>query len=89
MLNWFAAYYRPGTLTVGHDGWVESCKYNHTGLRATIRFAGKRDCPATVIAVLEPGKGYTGNCTLRERQPGTFELTVPAGADLVEVVIRT
>jgi hypothetical protein len=87
VLNWFAAYYRPGTLTVGHDAWVEHCEFTATGLRAKVRLAGNRDCPATVIAVLDPGQRYTCNLPLRQRHAGTCEVTIPTGHETVEITL--
>ncbi len=42
VLNWFAAYYKPGSLNVGYDAWVMKKVFNedNTKLNAQIKFTG-------------------------------------------------
>lgn len=78
VVHWFAAYYRPGTLTVGFDTFVAEARWEpgHTGLRATL------DCTRagrfTVLAALAPGnvRLVSRECvSCRQRHSGLWELT--------------
>ena len=78
VVHWFAAYYRPGTLTVGFDTFVAEARWEpgHTGLWATL------DCTRagrfTVLAALAPGnvRLVSRECvSCRQRHSGLWELT--------------
>ena len=75
---WYAAYYRPGTLTTGFDTFVRRADWQPgcTGLTATLD--ATRAGRFTVLAVLAPGDvrlqaSVPAVCT--ERYPGLWELT--------------
>lgn len=84
ILSWFSAYFRPGTLTGGLDCWVLEQTADESSLRARLRLTGKPGRQPVVLAVV-PRAG-TGNVRWRSqplpavmRQPGTLEITLPAG----------
>ena len=78
VVHWFAAYYRPGTLTTGFDTFVaEACwDPGYTGLWAEL------DCTRagrfTVLAALTPGAvrlECRESVSCRQRHDGLWELT--------------
>lgn len=78
VVHWFAACYRPGTLTTGFDTFVAHTHWlpGNTGLRAEL------DCTRAgrfcVLAVLAPGRVQaesTVPMTCRQRHAGLWELT--------------
>ena len=78
IVQWFSAYYRPGTLTTGFDAFVRHTDWapDNSALNATLDFtaAGR----STVLAVLQPGpKAVTASvpCTVVTRHDGLLELT--------------
>ena len=78
IVQWFSAYYRPGTLTTGFDAFVRHTDWapDNSALNATLDFtaAGR----STVLAVLQPGpKAVTASvpCTVTTRHDGLLELT--------------
>ena len=78
IVQWFSAYYRPGTLTTGFDTFVRHTDWapDNSALNATLDFtaAGR----STVLAVLQPGsKAVTASvpCTVTTRHDGLLELT--------------
>lgn len=79
VVHWFAAYYRPGTLTTGFDTFVSAAQWlpGNTGVRAVL------DCTRAgrfcVLAVLAPGRvrlssSVPADC--RQRHDGLWELTL-------------
>lgn len=78
IVQWFSAYYRPGTLTTGFDAFVRHTDWapDNSALNAALDFtaAGR----STVLAVLQPGpKVVTASvpCTVTTRHDGLLELT--------------
>lgn len=78
VVHWFAAYYRPGTLTTGFDTFVAAAEWQagYTGLR------GKLDCTRagrfSVLAALVPGPVRMESSVptvCRPRHNGLWELT--------------
>ncbi len=63
VLQWFRAYYTPGTITCGHSGWITKVnwKENATRLTASLRFIDSHQ-KAYVLVVLNPTKTYQFYC---------------------------
>lgn len=92
VISWFAAYFRPGTLTGGLDCWVLGQESGNSTLRARLRLCGGGAKKPNLLAVL-PGAS-TDRVRWRGtpvpaimRQPGTMEITLPAGDGEGELVI--
>ena len=92
VLDWFSAYYRPGTVTTGHHATVVRREGDlATGLRLELVF--DPDPPAaatTLIVVAEPGRRYAvkvggAPATVRERHAGCWEVVVPTHETAVEI----
>jgi len=61
VLNWYAAYYQPGRLTVGLDTWVidQAIDEEATGMTARLlRFRDAVGQSASALAVLRPARAY-------------------------------
>jgi hypothetical protein len=60
VLNWFASYHRPGTLTCGYDVWLDKVEFrsDHTGLSAELRYFGSLERAHTLLVCLKAGKEY-------------------------------
>lgn len=87
LLNWFAAYYRPGRLSVGLDAWVESSAFsgNASALEARLRTAGpmRRRC---LVAVMAEGPRYSARwngspARYAQPTPGALCVEIEAGGD--------
>lgn len=85
VLMWYAAYHRPGTLTLGMDGYVHACDWaaGHRGLTAKLSLNGRAGRQATIIACLSDSARYqvTWNgqhVDAHQRHPGALEVTLPA-----------
>jgi hypothetical protein len=82
VLDWFAAYHRPGNVTTGHDALIIRRRApNRKTLELTLLQAPGFTPGATLIATLPPGTYVTrinGQLTShRTRHPGCLELTLP------------
>ena len=78
IVQWFSAYYRPGTLTTGFDTFVRHTDWapDNSTLNATLDFTATGR--STVLVVLQPGsKAVTASvpCTVTTRHDGLLELT--------------
>jgi hypothetical protein len=88
ILSWYAAYFTPGTLTVGLDGWVEKFDMasDYTSLQANIRFgqAGSGSSKQkTILLVLDEhhkyGASWNGKkVAMRSYTAGSYAIEVPA-----------
>ncbi|WP_165972437.1 MGH1-like glycoside hydrolase domain-containing protein [Paenibacillus piri] len=60
VLNWFAAYHRPGTVTGGFDVWLEKVQFNgdRTGLDLDLRYFGSADRIHTLLVCMQEGRTY-------------------------------
>ncbi len=92
VLNWFAAYFRPGTLTGGLDCWVLEQESDHSSLRARLRLCGHgANRPVLLAVVPQAGAGRVRWCgspvPAIMRQPGTLEISLPAGNGEGELLI--
>ena len=92
VISWFAAYFRPGTLTGGLDCWVLEQEADGSSLRARLRLGGPEAKKPVLLAVVPRAgahqvrwRGAPVPAVLR--QPGTLEITLPSGAGEGELVI--
>jgi hypothetical protein len=86
VLNWYAAYFRPGRLTVGFDAWLDALTIAPDGrsLTATLTIDTAAHHHPAVIATLNPGPRYVARwdgspLDAEEPFPGVLELSLPAG----------
>lgn len=91
VLNWFVAYFRPGTLTGGYDCWIIEQESDATHLRARLQLTGAPEKSPTLLAVVEAapesvrwnGRRVTAN----RRDSSALEITLPTGATEGELTI--
>ncbi|MBI2514444.1 MAG: hypothetical protein HYV96_20915 [Opitutae bacterium] len=92
ILNWFAAYFRPGMLTGGYDCWIVEQRAEPDRLRARLRFTGAPGKKPVVLAVVDaPAESVRWKnrpVPARQRAPGTLEIVLPSGEDEGELSIR-
>lgn len=87
VLNWFAAYYRPGTLTGGFELWIDRLDTDNTStLEAEICMTGTPGRSGKIIAVLDTDKPCTVSYQGREleafaRKPGIIEAAIPCDSN--------
>jgi len=60
VLNWYAAYYRPGRITCGFDVWISHREYSpdYSSLTANLRHYGEAGKPFNVIVTMNPHYRY-------------------------------
>ncbi|WP_256011449.1 MGH1-like glycoside hydrolase domain-containing protein [Desertivirga xinjiangensis] len=82
VLNWFAAYYKPGTITSGFNSWIESKTYQPGSdtLEARIMF-GTMEEQQTVLICMPAGKKYQvfvngKKAGFRESLAGLLEISI-------------
>jgi hypothetical protein len=87
VLNWFSAYYRPGSINVGFDGWIINKTFNadHTALDAQIKFTAKDRSPGVLIC-MKSGKKYKVTVNGKpvkasESVPGTLFINIPKNVE--------
>lgn len=87
VLVWFAAYFRPGRLTTGFDGWVHRCEFGdgNTTVVADLEFTGRPGGDATILVTLATGRRYRASwhdqpIPLRPAESGTLQITLPRDA---------
>jgi len=86
VLNWFAAYYRPGTLTTGFDVWVKDSRFGPAldSLDARLALHATDGTHGCVLVAMDPSHDYTarwnGNVIpANTRLPGLLEISLPIG----------
>lgn len=59
VLNWFAAYYRPGNFTTGFDVWIENKRFDepYNSLSVNLTFNGSNKS-SSVVACMNPDNEY-------------------------------
>ncbi|NHN35195.1 MGH1-like glycoside hydrolase domain-containing protein [Paenibacillus agricola] len=85
VMSWYAAYHKPGTLTVGLDIWIKERTFNNrfTELEARmIRHGSSHTSNYTFLVCMTPGDGYAvlwndKQIAYVEPYNGVFEITVP------------
>jgi hypothetical protein len=85
VLNWFGAYYRPGSINVGYDGWIvnKSFTLDNTNLKTQLQFSTKEK-DAGVLICMKSGKKYT---VLVNGKPTPYDETV-SGSLFIKVPIQ-
>lgn len=86
VLNWYSAYYKPGSVNMGFEIWIEKQKFaaDNTQYEATLSFdnatkAHKR----SMLICLNPNFEYKvlinkKTVEIKQRYPGMLEITLPA-----------
>ncbi len=89
VMNWFAAYFVPGTITCGFDTWIMCKKFKdrNSFLYAEIKFGINEICANVthgtgLLIVMNPEYRYkvSWNCTeinYEEKMPGVLEMKLP------------
>lgn len=82
VLAWHSAYYRPGTLTTGFDGWIQKLEWAKGHLSARIAFLAGPAEARTVLVVPESGTLSTATWNGRPvavtaAMPEGLEITIP------------
>ncbi|MBX3739334.1 MAG: hypothetical protein KF715_21780 [Candidatus Didemnitutus sp.] len=84
LLSWFAAYFRPGAVTGGHDCLVLDHQATAARLRTRLRFPPNSTTTPIVLAVVDAAADtarWNGRrVPARSRAPGTLEIALPANA---------
>lgn len=86
VLSWFAACYRPGTVTAGFDVWIESKHWNEDGSALRLRLSQPVKAHAsTLLVCVKPGGSWRAaangrDVACRERLDGLLELTLEPSA---------
>lgn len=97
LINWFCAYYRPGTLSTGFNTLVSRQHWNEdrTALAATLEFdKDARGREAAIIVCMSPGKTYSvkaDGLDLAVSSPydGLLEFKIKAGKKPVRLEIKS
>ncbi len=94
VLVWYAAYHRPGTLSLGLDGLVLSCDWSagQRGVKVRLKLTGKSGASVIAIVCLSDSGKYTATwdgqpIPANERYAGTLECSLPSAGE-GELVIR-
>ncbi len=88
---WYSSYYRPGTITTGHNGWVLSKMFTNQNqkLDAQLKFQKQNITANPVVLVCLSPKNDTKNYIVKwnnqnvpfiERHSGLLEITIPKDA---------
>lgn len=84
LLSWFVAYFRPGTVTGGHDCLILEQRTTADRVRARLRFPTGNTMAPVVLAVVdaaaESARWNGSRVSARPRAAGTLEITLPPGA---------
>lgn len=99
VLNWFASYYRPGTVSTGYDVWITEkvMADDASDLNMTLMYSGQQMASVaehfTMIVCMKPGHAYSVTCQGRrleyhERMEGLLEIEIPRGWDTYELTIK-
>ncbi len=86
VLSWFAAYYKPGTVTTGFEVWIKSQSFNKdlSSYKAEISFDNATTPhQRTVLVCLNPAFNYKTtfnekNIEAKSLYPGLLQITLPA-----------
>ncbi len=97
ILNWFAAYFTPGTVNLGLDGWVTSCQLNEDLDCLELKWLLDQAAAASpapyftiIVSLKAEQKGLfklsgTPVTASQERFPGVFELSFARGANSYQI----
>ncbi len=88
VLNWFAAYYRPGSFTAGFDAFIEDLAFgdSNSSMKAAVLNYSRREGASSCIAVLDPAFEYEAvldgsPAKAKARLPGVLEIALPPGGE--------
>ncbi len=84
VLNWFAAYYRPGNFNAGFDAFIESLDFSDGNKRLSVELSihSSRKGHCSCVAVMEPNAkcrvlANGEPAKFKERLPGVLEIEIP------------
>lgn len=97
VLSWYSAYYKPGTVTVGFETWIErqSFSQDRTSYEADLSFDdATRPHGRSLLAVMNPAYTYKAYANGKEvifqsRHPGSVEVSLPIGNKPIHLIIKT
>jgi hypothetical protein len=75
VLSWFAAYYRPGTVTCGYDVWLVRTEFgmDNTELSVDLLYYGAEDHAHTLLVCMKAGQAYRVTWNARLLEAGTID----------------
>ena len=96
ILNWFAAYYKPGKVSTGFEVWITKSEFNNnnSGYKADISFDDSTKAhERCMIVCMDAGYKYEvlfngKSVKSRSDHPGMLEITLPATNKTGELIIR-
>lgn len=92
LLHWHAAYFRPGTLTTGFDGWIHRIEWSRGQLAAEIEFLAGPASKRTVLVVPREDTLHEGEWNGRPvailRTPEGLEVELPGYAGRGRLSLR-
>ncbi|MDP3683669.1 MAG: glycoside hydrolase, partial [Ignavibacteria bacterium] len=87
VLNWYAAYYRPGNFTTGFDVWIENKKFDepNNNLTVDLSFNGSNKI-SSVVACMNPDNEYAVKWNgkifeCKSFSKGTLSIDIPIGKE--------
>ena len=97
ILNWFAAYYRPGKVSTGFEVWITKSDFNenHSRYKAELSFDDStKPHERCMIVCMDAGHQYevffNGKpVQYRSGHAGMLEITLPATNKTGELEVRT
>jgi hypothetical protein len=95
-LDFFYSYYVPGTLSFGHDAWVEEKEWSRdkSEVRAVVRFGQERPGETRlVLACFEPGGTVTASwkgeeVPVEKATGGAVYVRIPCRKERGELIIK-
>jgi hypothetical protein len=89
ILSWFAAYYRPGRITVGANVWITRLEASPRHVLAHLNSTSSQ--VGAVIVTLDPDRTYLATLngqplSVRIRHRGCYEFAVPPGLSVVQFI---
>ncbi|MDD5140935.1 MAG: trehalase family glycosidase [Verrucomicrobiales bacterium] len=97
VLKWYAAYFRPGTLTTGFNIWIKQQQFapDASGLKASLKIysTGTVRDHCSIVACMNPASGYEVLWNGRPVTPkvlsaGVLSIDLPRRDDGGELIIR-
>lgn len=87
VLNWYAAYYRPGNFTTGFDVWIENQKFDepYNNLTVDLSFNSSNKI-SSVVACMNPDNEYAVKWNgkileCKSFSKGTLSIDIPIGKE--------
>jgi polygalacturonase len=96
VLTWYSAYYKPGTVSVGLESWIEQQHFDvqHASYNATIAFDQSVDPhQRCILVVMNPNFQYQASidgrlATTHLRHPGMLEIMLPASNKTCHLLVK-